>query len=57
MGEFKEGRFHGTGVMVERASGERYQGEFRNGLKHGKGKMIKMIKNGKVEYDGEWIEG
>ena len=34
-------------------NGEYYIGHFKNNLRHGQG--IYYYKNGKIKYDGEWI--
>ena len=52
-GEFKDGRYHGTGIM----SNDKltYSGSFKNGLKHGYG-LIYVYEENKY-YDSDWRNG
>ena len=65
-GEFKEGKFHGRGVLQQCMGtedtvfdwnllpsfyGVRYEGEFRNGIRHGSG--VLTFANGNT-YSGTW---
>jgi len=53
MGDWKEGKRDGYGVLVEKNS-NRYEGEWRNDKEHGRG--IKTWRGGS-RYEGEWYEG
>jgi len=52
-GSYKEGLFHGNGIMVWRNKSS-YEGEFLNGMFHGEGKINSI--NGNV-YEGEFSNG
>ena len=52
-GDFKDGKFHGSGTYLTR--GGKYVGEFVDGRKEGQGKMT-WTKNGHV-YEGGWKGG
>ncbi|KAF4731918.1 hypothetical protein FOZ62_019086, partial [Perkinsus olseni] len=47
-GEWKAGRFHGEGVLVQNDS--TYTGQWFEGRMHGKG----MLKQPGATYDGDW---
>ena len=39
LGQFKDGRFHGTGSFTFRG-GDKYEGDFDSGLMHGTGQFF-----------------
>ena len=50
-GEWKEGKYHGRGVMRS-ADGAVYEGEFQGGKMHGVGVM--RYADGSIAHDGQW---
>ena len=56
VGEFKDGKYDGLGVLVIDNPGdgadEKYEGEWKEGKKNGFGKQWR---NNKLEYAGEWV--
>lgn len=52
-GEFKDGKYHGSGMLTTR-DGETYTGEFRDGVFHGQGEYV--TSDGRV-YRGEFVSG
>ena len=58
LGEVKEGKPHGVGILVTKHK-EKYVGEFKNGVKHGLGTMFFFRSKKKVDFKfvGEWKEG
>ena len=61
VGEFKDGLFHGHGVMSYATAsiysgikGSKYVGEFKDGLFHGYGTLV-LIDG--TQYEGSWKEG
>ena len=52
-GEWKNGRYHGKGVLID-ASGNEYVGDFLQGRRHGYG--IQKYYNG-ATFEGEFIKG
>lgn len=50
IGNFKNGRFEGKGIMAYQSGGT-YNGGFKNNLRHGDGRFLWSDKS---EYEGEW---
>lgn len=64
IGEFKNGKFHGKGVLLtpieefDASSGFiKYEGEFKEGHYHGKGTIMKPSENGTSKFVGTFIDG
>ncbi len=56
MGEWKRGKYHGSGVMTW-PDGRKYEGEWRNGKKEGQGTYTWHDEMGRqCKYEGEWKE-
>ncbi|MBK6448512.1 caspase family protein [Candidatus Brachybacter algidus] len=51
IGEFSEGKFDGTGIMIS-ANGDRFIGKWRSDVRTGYGKL--MIANGNQRFEGEF---
>jgi hypothetical protein len=56
VGEWKRGKYHGSGVMTW-PDGRKYEGEWRNGKKEGQGTYTWYDEMGRqCKYEGEWKE-
>jgi hypothetical protein len=57
LGEWRNDKMDGQGVLIDFESGTRYDGEFKDGQKEGKGKLIWQVDKGpRQEYNGEFKE-
>jgi hypothetical protein len=53
-GNWKDGRYNGTGVLTYSSTGGKYTGEFRNSVAHGFG--IEILPDGR-QRRGMWVDG
>ncbi|MEC7875524.1 MAG: hypothetical protein VYC15_01830 [Pseudomonadota bacterium] len=54
-GEWKNGKFHGTGTLTLSYDGDKYVGEFVSGMRHGKGTYYSA--NGNTQGEKLWKNG
>ena len=54
VGQFKDDKMHGECTFTY-ANGDTYIGQYKDGQRHGLGKYT--FASGKVDHDGEWVNG